>query len=445
MRRFPSALLLLLAAPVAVACGAAEESPSEEAADSADQALRALTAQEIIGNLTYGTEATTPYKRTPYYRAYKFTGTKGDQVVARVSSPTGADPIGWIVKDNFATMLYNDNASAGTKDAELKVTLPADGAYYVVFREKNFKQSTLKVRLDGTPAVPVDPDPASPTTIADADINMYDALKYGDAKGPFAYSDRDRDYGGLSFRALAGDRLDLDVAGLDATAYLVGPGGRVLNTNAGANGAKFRTTAPSTGDYRLVFNNTYFENQSYRASLNAAPQRDGVDPYDPNSCTGPAMTNQDLASRLPSAAAAPGETFQLGVHKVMLRTRSCAGANCGAYTVPAAVSDTTSGATQLVRESDGSVSLKFRAPGCYNSPEGASCNIANDGSVSCQNYRYTYTRQSWNGNWCETKAVDGGNRVVAFTGVLKQHCARATATFRDANNVEYDYVMLTQF
>lgn len=447
MRRFRSALLLLCVTPLSaigvVACAGADGA-SEESATS-DEALRTLTASEIIGSLNYGAEAQTTYKRTPYYRAYKFTGTKGDKVVARVSSPSGHDAIAWLVKGNFATMVYNDNAAGGTKDAEVKATLPADGDYYVVFREKTFKVSTLKVKLEGTPEVPVEPDPVTPTNIADADISFYDSLKYGSAKGPFAYSDRDKDFGGLTFKALAGDRLDLDVNGPDATAYLVGPGGSVIKTSADNSLVKFRTTAPTSGDYRIVFHNTYFENQKYNVALNAAPQRDGVDPFDSNSCTGPAMTNQDLVGRLPSPAAAPGETFQLGVHKVMLRTRSCAGPTCGAYSAPVIAAPRTTGDTLLEREQDGSVSLKFRAAGCYSSPEGAKCAIANDGTVNCANYRYTYDRALWNGNYCETKAIDGGNQVVAFKGVLKQHCARATATVRDNNNVEYDYVMLTQF
>lgn len=443
MRRFTSALLLLSITPVAAVLGACGSSESAEEAVASDDALRALTASEILGTLTYGGEAQTTYKRTPYYRAYKFTGTKGDQVVARVSSPSGHDPIGWIVKDNFANLLYNDNASTQTKESELKVTLPSDGTYYVVFREKNFKVSTLKVSLAGTPAVPV--DPGVPTNIADADISLYGSFKYGDTKGPFNYTDRDTDYGGISFKALAGDRLDLDVNGEDATAYLVGPGGKVLKNGVGGGQVKFRTTAPSSGDYRLVFHNTYFENQRYSASLNAEPQRDGVDPFDPASCTGPAMTNQDLVQRLPSPAAAPGETFQLGVHKVMMRTRSCSGANCGAYSAPVIATARTTGPTLLEREQDGSVSLKFRAAGCYSSPEGAKCAIATDGTVNCADYRYTYDRQSWNGNYCETKALDGNGRQVSFSGVLKQHCARATAVVRDNNNVEYEYVMLTQF
>ena len=57
MRRFRSALLLLCVTPLSVfalvAC-ASTDGASEESATSNDEALRALTASEIIGNLSYG-------------------------------------------------------------------------------------------------------------------------------------------------------------------------------------------------------------------------------------------------------------------------------------------------------------------------------------------------------------------------------------------------------
>ena len=85
MRRLVAVLCVSVMVPSALACGASVS--EEEAASSGEDSLRTLSASEILGNLAYGAESQVTYKRTPYYRAYRFTGAKGDQVVARVSSP----------------------------------------------------------------------------------------------------------------------------------------------------------------------------------------------------------------------------------------------------------------------------------------------------------------------------------------------------------------------
>ena len=135
------ALGLLLLAP---ACASA---PDDDESGLSESELRALTAAEIIGTLTYGeTSAPVSYSKTPLYRAFKFDGQKGDVASAFVRSGNG-DARGWLLGQNFATLAQNDDASPGVKDARLTLTLPTSGSYYVVFREQSRKNAAFTVSL----------------------------------------------------------------------------------------------------------------------------------------------------------------------------------------------------------------------------------------------------------------------------------------------------------
>ena len=166
-------ILVSLTLASAVACSGA--SPGDDASQSSD-ALTALSADEIVGDLGYGqTSAPVPYTQQPKYRAFRFQGHAGDAIDAWVRAP-GADAKAWLLDAAFQNVTSNDDGAPGTLDSHLTTKLTKDGTYYVAFREKTLANTAFTVALLGTPAggsAACDPEvtncsaPVAPVTPAD--------------------------------------------------------------------------------------------------------------------------------------------------------------------------------------------------------------------------------------------------------------------------------------
>ncbi len=102
-----------------------------------------------VGNLAYGeTSADVAYHNPPKYRAFTFTGAKGDAVDAWVRSPDGSgDSVAWLLDAKFKTVASNDDADSTTLDSHLTTTLAKSGTFYVVFRDYSLADATFAVAL----------------------------------------------------------------------------------------------------------------------------------------------------------------------------------------------------------------------------------------------------------------------------------------------------------
>ncbi|HEX2573803.1 MAG TPA: hypothetical protein VH877_29910, partial [Polyangia bacterium] len=102
---------------------------------------------QVLGTLPYGT--TTPaivVRGLPRYRAFAFRGNANDPVEVWVRSQDG-DPVAWILNERFTVVAESDDANDDVKDAQLQLTLPAPGMYYILFREYDFAPAAFTVSL----------------------------------------------------------------------------------------------------------------------------------------------------------------------------------------------------------------------------------------------------------------------------------------------------------
>lgn len=149
-----AALLLLGLAP---ACSVENGAPAEdETVVSSDDELRALTAPEILGSLTYG-QTSTPvaYAKTPRYRAFSFVASAGDEVKIAIDALSGKNAQLWLTTSTFA------NVTTSTSGQLPSATLKTAGTYYIVFRSSDFAPASYAVTLSKVAVVP----PAAPTWV----------------------------------------------------------------------------------------------------------------------------------------------------------------------------------------------------------------------------------------------------------------------------------------
>lgn len=140
----------LVAAPLA--CSSAE-GPADDKAETTDDATSALSVRDtkIVGSLAFGeTSTSTPYTKTPRYRAFKFAGNAGDEVDVWVRSNDG-DPVTWILDNDWHAIAKNDDASASDTSSHVKVKLPANASatHYIVVRDYWHSPMSFKVELKG--------------------------------------------------------------------------------------------------------------------------------------------------------------------------------------------------------------------------------------------------------------------------------------------------------
>jgi len=91
------------------------------------------------------------------YGWFKFEGRAGDEIAVDVKSPDG-DAVVFVLDRNDDVVAVNDDADVLTSDSHLTMTVPADGVYYVAFREYSFAPARFTAALAGTPAPPAAAD-----------------------------------------------------------------------------------------------------------------------------------------------------------------------------------------------------------------------------------------------------------------------------------------------
>lgn len=152
------ARILALGSLLAVGCTATD--PVEVPEDFGGLASEASGGKadhngaQIVGSLDYDqTSAAVAYTNPPRYRVFKFAADQGDQIDVRVTSTNG-DAMVWILDDSFASLAFNDDATASTLNARVQLAIPAHASrtHYIVFRDYDSQPATFRVRLDGEAA-----------------------------------------------------------------------------------------------------------------------------------------------------------------------------------------------------------------------------------------------------------------------------------------------------
>ena len=105
-------------------------------------------ADSVIATLQYGAK-TQPQKTRGDYGWYKFDGNTGDTVDVWVRSTDG-DAVAFILDGNDDVVAMNDDADYTTTDSHVTATLPADGSYFIAYREYSFAPATFTVELQGS-------------------------------------------------------------------------------------------------------------------------------------------------------------------------------------------------------------------------------------------------------------------------------------------------------
>jgi hypothetical protein len=103
---------------------------------------------ELYGETSYG--ASTPgipfNKGDKRYKSFSFVGQAGDKVSVRVWAPDKGDAEAWILDDKFKILAFNDNETAGSKDARIDLTLHGvkkqPKTYYLVYADKHRRNGT---------------------------------------------------------------------------------------------------------------------------------------------------------------------------------------------------------------------------------------------------------------------------------------------------------------
>ena len=136
-------LCMLLAVAVLSACRPTVKAPVHDTFTRVGQA-------DAILALGYGATSKVVKTRGDY-GWFKFDGRAGDDVAIDVKSPNG-DAVVFVLDGNDDVVAVNDDADALTSDSHLTTSLPADGIYYIAFREYAFAPASFTVSLSGQPA-----------------------------------------------------------------------------------------------------------------------------------------------------------------------------------------------------------------------------------------------------------------------------------------------------
>lgn len=164
-------------APMGLACSGTrvddEGITSEEEGE-----LRAMTAAEIAGDITYGTEAMEvqhPGEETSrrVYRALRFQGTAGDKIEAVAIGGNAADPVLYLLGSNFQTLKSNDNSGPDTKSSKITTTLSRTGTHYLAFRTKEGWRTKFYVSLRKTNGAVEPPPPPPPPEPEPTEVDLF--------------------------------------------------------------------------------------------------------------------------------------------------------------------------------------------------------------------------------------------------------------------------------
>jgi hypothetical protein len=136
-------LFLLLAVGTLGACRPMVKSPVHDTFTKVGRA-------DAIAPLAYGVTSKLVKTRGDY-GWFRFDGRAGDELDLTVKSADG-DAVAFVLDGNDDVVAVNDDADALTSDAHLTTALPADGTYYVAFREYSFAAATFSVAIELSPA-----------------------------------------------------------------------------------------------------------------------------------------------------------------------------------------------------------------------------------------------------------------------------------------------------
>ena len=136
-------LCMLLAVSALAACRPAVKAPVHDTFTRMGEA-------DAIAPLGYGATSKVVKTRGDY-GWFKFDGRAGDAIDISVKSPNG-DAVVFVLDHNDDVVAVNDDADALTSDSHLVTALPADGTYYIAFREYSFAPASFTVALEGAAA-----------------------------------------------------------------------------------------------------------------------------------------------------------------------------------------------------------------------------------------------------------------------------------------------------
>jgi Bacterial pre-peptidase C-terminal domain len=140
-------LCMLLAIGALAACRPAVKAPVHDTFTKVGKA-------DAIAPLGYGATSKVVKTRGDY-GWFRFDGRAGDEIEISVKSSNG-DAVTFVLDKNDDVVAVNDDANALTSDSRLTTALPADGTYYIAFREYSFAPASFTVALEGAPATSTD-------------------------------------------------------------------------------------------------------------------------------------------------------------------------------------------------------------------------------------------------------------------------------------------------
>jgi hypothetical protein len=136
-------LCMLLAVSALAACRPTVKAPVHDTFTKMGQA-------DAIAPLGYGATSKVVKTRGDY-GWFRIDGRAGDTITIDVKSSDG-DAVVFVLDQHDDVVAVNDDADALTSDSHLVTSLPADGVYYIAFREYAFAPASFTVALEGAPA-----------------------------------------------------------------------------------------------------------------------------------------------------------------------------------------------------------------------------------------------------------------------------------------------------
>jgi hypothetical protein len=136
-------LWMLLAVSALSACRPTVKAPVHDTFTKMGQA-------DAIAPLGYGATSKVVKTRGDY-GWFRIDGRAGDTITIDVKSSDG-DAVVFVLDQHDDVVAVNDDADALTSDSHLVTSLPADGVYYIAFREYAFAPASFTVALEGAPA-----------------------------------------------------------------------------------------------------------------------------------------------------------------------------------------------------------------------------------------------------------------------------------------------------
>jgi hypothetical protein len=136
-------LWMLLAVSALSACRPTVKAPVHDTFTKVGQA-------DAIAPLGYGATSKVVKTRGDY-GWFRIDGRAGDTITIDVKSSDG-DAVVFVLDQHDDVVAVNDDADALTSDSHLVTSLPADGVYYIAFREYAFAPASFTVALEGAPA-----------------------------------------------------------------------------------------------------------------------------------------------------------------------------------------------------------------------------------------------------------------------------------------------------